>query len=107
MRFPNKDVHIYSAQALLARTVICEKVFIACPAWAYFLFVSPKMKVTKKKATFFNCSAEKRSYTLVSQFAYRRYGAEINAAAGGYWALYAWQPLSLCLAFFCRVSGNN
>jgi len=49
------------------------------------------MKATKKKATFFNCSAEKRSSTLVSQFAYRRYGAEINAAIGGYRALYAWQ----------------
>jgi len=59
-------------------------ILVSCFAGVYFLFVSPKMKVAKKKATFFNCSAEKRSLTLVSQFAYRRHDAEIIAAVGGY-----------------------
>jgi hypothetical protein len=61
------------------------------------------MKVTKKKTTFFNCSAEKRSLTLVSPFAYHRYGAEINAAIGNYWAFVcvaAFDPLS-CFHLSC------
>jgi hypothetical protein len=55
------------------------------------------MKVAKKKATFFNCSAEKRSYTLVSPFAYHRYALKLLPPLGTIELLYTWQ---LCASIF-------
>jgi len=52
------------------------------------------MKVAKKKATFFNCSAEKRSSTLVSQFAYHQYALKLLPPLGTILLGYVWEPLA-------------
>jgi len=57
------------------------------------------MKVAKKKATFFNCSAEKRSSTLVSPFAYHRYALKLLPPLGAIELSYTWQLLASVFRF--------
>jgi hypothetical protein len=56
------------------------------------------MKVAKKKASFFNCSAEKTSSTLVTPFAYRRYALKLLPPLGTIELLHTWQ---LVASIFC------
>jgi len=74
----------YSYQEIILYRLSCVCLLSFCLA---------KNESNKEKDDFFNCSAEKRSLTLVSRFAYHRHALKLLPQFGAIKLQYTWQQL--------------